>query len=56
MSTRMPGSDIEIAREATMQPISEVASRLGIPADALVPYGHGLYHFLSITFTSQSVY
>ena len=40
MSKTMPGSDIEIAREATMQPISEVASGLGIPADALVPYGH----------------
>jgi formate--tetrahydrofolate ligase len=36
----MPGSDIEIAREATMQTISEVASRLGIPTEALVPYGH----------------
>jgi formate--tetrahydrofolate ligase len=40
MPETMPGSDIEIAREATMRPISEVASGLGIPADALVPYGH----------------
>ena len=32
-------SDIEIAREATMKPIAEVAAKVGIPADALVPYG-----------------
>jgi formate--tetrahydrofolate ligase len=33
-------SDIEIAREAQMQPIAEVGARLGIPADALLPFGH----------------
>jgi len=32
-------SDIEIAREAKMHPIGEVAAKIGIPADALVPYG-----------------
>jgi formate--tetrahydrofolate ligase len=32
-------SDIEIAREAKTKPIGEVAAKLGIPADALVPYG-----------------
>ncbi len=32
-------SDIEIARAATMKPITEVAAKIGIPADALVPYG-----------------
>jgi formate--tetrahydrofolate ligase len=32
-------SDIEIARAATMRPIAEVAAKVGIPADALVPYG-----------------
>ncbi len=32
-------SDIEIARAATMQPIAEVAAKVGIPAEALVPYG-----------------
>ncbi len=32
-------SDIEIAREAKMRPITEVAARLGVPADALIPYG-----------------
>jgi len=32
-------SDIEIARAATMKPIAEVAGKVGIPADALVPYG-----------------
>ena len=32
-------SDIEIAREATMQPITEIGAKLGIPADALLQYG-----------------
>jgi len=33
-------SDIEIAQQAKLQPVADVAARLGIPADALVPYGH----------------
>ncbi len=34
-------SDIEIARKATMQPITELAQeRLGIPVEALEPHGH----------------
>ena len=33
-------SDIEIARDASMLPITEVAQRLGIPQEQLVPYGH----------------
>ena len=36
----MPETDIEIARRARPRPIVEVGERLGIPADALVPYGH----------------
>ena len=32
-------SDIEIARHAIKKPMGEVASRLGIPEDALEPYG-----------------
>jgi formate--tetrahydrofolate ligase len=32
-------SDIEIARAATMKPIAEVAAKVGIPADSLIPYG-----------------
>ncbi len=32
-------TDIEIAREANQKPISEVASKVGIPADALLQYG-----------------
>ncbi|MBT6094513.1 MAG: formate--tetrahydrofolate ligase [Rhodospirillaceae bacterium] len=35
----MPKSDIEIAREATMQPIADIGAKLGIPADALLQYG-----------------
>ncbi|MDX2307940.1 MAG: formate--tetrahydrofolate ligase [Hyphomicrobium sp.] len=32
-------SDIEIAREAKMRPITEVAQKVGIPVDALLQYG-----------------
>ncbi|MBX9945871.1 MAG: formate--tetrahydrofolate ligase [Reyranella sp.] len=32
-------SDIEIARRATKKPMNDVAARLGIPAEALEPYG-----------------
>ncbi|WP_439527277.1 formate--tetrahydrofolate ligase [Pannonibacter sp.] len=32
-------SDIEIARAATLKPMPEVAARLGIPQEALEPYG-----------------
>ncbi|MFM8895420.1 MAG: formate--tetrahydrofolate ligase, partial [Actinomycetales bacterium] len=33
-------SDIEIAQAATLDPISSIADRLGIPDDAAEPYGH----------------
>ena len=36
----MAKSDIEIAREATQKPIGEMGDRLGIPREALLPYGH----------------
>ena len=32
-------SDIEIARAATAQPIGDIAEKIGIPDDALMPYG-----------------
>ena len=35
----MAKSDIEIAREATLLPIGEVAARLGVAADAVEPFG-----------------
>ncbi len=35
----MPKSDIEIAREATMQPIAEVGAKIDIPAEHLLQYG-----------------
>jgi formate--tetrahydrofolate ligase len=35
----MVKSDIEIARAATLQPIGDVAGKLGVPEDALVHYG-----------------
>jgi len=34
------GSDIEIARQAKMKPIGEIAKGLGIGDDALIPFGH----------------
>ena len=33
-------SDIEIAQAATMKPIGDVASTLGIPLESIEPYGH----------------
>ncbi|MCB2066194.1 MAG: formate--tetrahydrofolate ligase, partial [Erythrobacter sp.] len=32
-------TDIEIARQATLIPITEVAKNAGIPDEALIPYG-----------------
>ncbi|MGH6814780.1 MAG: formate--tetrahydrofolate ligase [Hyphomicrobiaceae bacterium] len=32
-------SDIEIAREAKMKPVAEIGKRIGIPSEALIPYG-----------------
>jgi len=32
--------DLEIARQAKMQPIVDIAARLGIDADHVIPYGH----------------
>ncbi|MGE5271462.1 MAG: formate--tetrahydrofolate ligase [Thiohalocapsa sp.] len=34
-----PQSDIEIAQAATMRPIGQIADKLGIPDEALSPYG-----------------
>jgi formate--tetrahydrofolate ligase len=36
---RSPKSDIEIAQAATMRPIGEIADQLGVPEDAVSPYG-----------------
>jgi len=33
-------SDIEIAQAANVRPIQEIAAKLDIPNDALIPYGH----------------
>ena len=33
-------SDIEIAQAAKARPIAEIGAKLGIPAEALLPYGH----------------
>jgi len=33
-------TDIEIAREAKKKPIMEIGSKLGIPSEHLLPYGH----------------
>ncbi|WP_305096608.1 formate--tetrahydrofolate ligase [Croceibacterium aestuarii] len=32
-------TDIEIARQATLKPIAEVAAKAGVPDEALIPYG-----------------
>jgi len=33
-------SDIDIAQAATMEPIGDIASKLGIPLESIEPYGH----------------
>ncbi|MBT8091103.1 MAG: formate--tetrahydrofolate ligase [Gammaproteobacteria bacterium] len=33
-------SDIEIAQAAKVRPIQEIAAKIGVPIDALMPYGH----------------
>lgn len=33
-------SDIEIAQAAAIRPIAEIADKLGIPSDSLIPYGN----------------
>ena len=36
----MQGTDIQIARESCLDPITTIGQRLGIPEAALLPYGH----------------
>jgi formate--tetrahydrofolate ligase len=36
----MSKSDIEIAREATLKPITEIGEQIGVSGEALQPYGH----------------
>ena len=33
-------SDIEIAQKSKMKPIAEIAKKLGIPDEAISPFGH----------------
>ena len=33
-------SDIEIAQAAQMQPITEIAAKLGLEGQSVIPYGH----------------
>ena len=41
MNTALPVSDIEIARQATLRRITELArDRLGIADEHVIPYGH----------------
>ncbi len=37
---QQPRSDLAIARQATLKPILDIGAGLGVPSDALVPYGH----------------
>ena len=36
----MASTDLDIARQADMKPIGEIAATLGIASEDLVPYGH----------------
>jgi formate--tetrahydrofolate ligase len=35
-----PGTDIEIARAADIRPIADIGEALGVPWEAMIPYGH----------------
>ena len=35
-------SDIEIARAARLKPIAEIAAKIGVPEEALIPYGRAI--------------
>ena len=48
----MAKSDIEIAREATMLPIGDIAAKLGVSADAVEPYGKHIAK-ISLEFVKQ---
>jgi formate--tetrahydrofolate ligase len=48
----MAKSDIDIAREATMLPIGEIAAKLGVPDDAVEPYGKHIAK-ISLDFVKQ---
>src|SRR5258706_758275 len=37
---RILESDLEIARAVSLRPLPEICARFGIPAEALIPYGH----------------
>ena len=39
MTDAKPKTDWEVAQDATMKPIQQIADRLEIPADAIEPYG-----------------
>jgi formate--tetrahydrofolate ligase len=48
----MAKSDIDIAREATMLPIGEIAAKLGVPDEAVEPYGKHIAK-ISLDFVKQ---
>jgi formate--tetrahydrofolate ligase len=50
----MAKSDIEIARAAKLKPIGEIAARLGIPEDAVEPFGRSKAK-LSLDFVHEAV-
>jgi formate--tetrahydrofolate ligase len=50
----MAKNDIEIARAATMLPIGEIATRLGVPDEAVEPYGKHIAK-ISLDFVKQVV-
>ena len=47
-------SDIEIAQAAKVRPIQEIAGKIGIPIDALIPYGHDKAKISADFINSQS--
>lgn len=37
-----PMTDVEIAQAHTLEPITDIAAKAGVPEDVLIPYGHSM--------------
>ena len=48
-------SDIDIARAATLKPITEIGARLSIPAEKLIPFGMTRPSFRKIAWMSWQI-
>ena len=48
-------SDIEIAQAAEMKPITEIAGKLGLQGEDIIPYGHYTVSYTHLTLPTNSL-